>query len=128
MYIPTRTNIHITQTEIHAHIHIRQHTHTYIHTNFHIHTYIHIRIYIQNICVSPENFRCEFCKYYRWSGRFFSGATHPPAELHLWIIIFCAINIFSVGISICRSPLATMIPSDSFRMASKFTKPSWFST
>ena len=54
--------------------------------------------------------------------------THSPAVLHLWIIIFCARKIFSVGISIPKSPRATMIPSDSRRMSSKFSKPSWFST
>jgi hypothetical protein len=33
--------------------------------------------------------------------------TGLPAWLHCWIIIFCARKIFSVGISIPRSPRAT---------------------
>jgi len=33
--------------------------------------------------------------------------TGLPAKLHFWIIIFCARKIFSVGISMPRSPRAT---------------------
>mmetsp|Transcript_12108 Transcript_12108/g.19553 ORF Transcript_12108/g.19553 Transcript_12108/m.19553 type:complete len:204 (-) Transcript_12108:481-1092(-) len=54
--------------------------------------------------------------------------TGLPARLHFSIISFCAKNIFSVGISIPRSPRATITPSDSCRMSSKLTRPSWFST
>ena len=48
--------------------------------------------------------------------------------LHCWIIIFCAKKIFSVGISMPRSPRATMMASLFSKMSSKFCRPSWFST
>jgi len=35
-----------------------------------------------------------------------------PAILHFEINIFCAINTFSAGISIPKSPRATITPSD----------------
>ena len=54
--------------------------------------------------------------------------TGLPTMLHFWIIIFWARKIFSVGISMPRSPRATMMASDASRMASKFCRPSWFST
>ncbi len=41
-----------------------------------------------------------------------------PATLHFEIIIFYAKNTFSVGISIPRSPLATIMPSASAMIAS----------
>ena len=41
-----------------------------------------------------------------------------PALLHRPIIIFCARKTFSVGISIPRSPRATMMPSDASRISS----------
>mmetsp|Transcript_9527 Transcript_9527/g.28974 ORF Transcript_9527/g.28974 Transcript_9527/m.28974 type:complete len:224 (+) Transcript_9527:413-1084(+) len=50
-----------------------------------------------------------------------------PLLLHFWIISFCAMHICSVGISIPRSPLATMMASVFSRISSKFTRPSWFS-
>mmetsp|Transcript_13131 Transcript_13131/g.33535 ORF Transcript_13131/g.33535 Transcript_13131/m.33535 type:complete len:200 (-) Transcript_13131:596-1195(-) len=50
-----------------------------------------------------------------------------PARLHLAIIIFCAMKTFSGGISIPRSPRATMTPSVSSRISSKLRTPSWFS-
>mmetsp|Transcript_46230 Transcript_46230/g.104173 ORF Transcript_46230/g.104173 Transcript_46230/m.104173 type:complete len:315 (+) Transcript_46230:431-1375(+) len=53
--------------------------------------------------------------------------TGLPAMLHLAIIIFCARNTFSVGISIPRSPRATITPSVSARISSKLRIPSWFS-
>mmetsp|Transcript_114300 Transcript_114300/g.158683 ORF Transcript_114300/g.158683 Transcript_114300/m.158683 type:complete len:235 (-) Transcript_114300:328-1032(-) len=53
--------------------------------------------------------------------------TYLPAALHFVIIIFCAIQTFSIGISMPRSPRATITPSVSARMASKFRTPSWFS-
>mmetsp|Transcript_7845 Transcript_7845/g.35071 ORF Transcript_7845/g.35071 Transcript_7845/m.35071 type:complete len:232 (+) Transcript_7845:2527-3222(+) len=54
--------------------------------------------------------------------------TGLPAALHFSIMSFCARKIFSVGISMPRSPRATITPSLSSRMSSKFTRPSWFST
>ena len=53
-----------------------------------------------------------------------------PARTMLqdWIIIFCARKIFSVGISMPRSPRATMMASLLSRMSRKFCRPSWFST
>ena len=48
--------------------------------------------------------------------------------LQAWIIIFCARKIFSVGISMPRSPRATMMASLFSRISSKFCSPSWFST
>ena len=50
-----------------------------------------------------------------------------PTALHLSIIIFWATGTSSTGISTPRSPLATMIPSDSSRISSKLSTPSWFS-
>ena len=57
-----------------------------------------------------------------------SRAEEQLARLHFWIIIFCARKIFSVGISMPRSPRATMTASPVSRMSSKLTRPSWFST
>ena len=53
--------------------------------------------------------------------------TNLPAMLHFVIIIFCARATFSEGISMPRSPLATMMPSVYFRMSSKLRMPSSFS-
>mmetsp|Transcript_27782 Transcript_27782/g.64055 ORF Transcript_27782/g.64055 Transcript_27782/m.64055 type:complete len:231 (-) Transcript_27782:402-1094(-) len=53
--------------------------------------------------------------------------TGLPALLHLEIIIFCATNTFSIGISTPRSPRATMMPSASLRISSKLSSPCWFS-
>mmetsp|Transcript_7220 Transcript_7220/g.15621 ORF Transcript_7220/g.15621 Transcript_7220/m.15621 type:complete len:219 (-) Transcript_7220:659-1315(-) len=53
--------------------------------------------------------------------------TGLPATLHLLMIIFCAIATFSTGISTPMSPRATMMPSLSARISSKFWRPSWFS-
>mmetsp|Transcript_15742 Transcript_15742/g.61482 ORF Transcript_15742/g.61482 Transcript_15742/m.61482 type:complete len:215 (-) Transcript_15742:524-1168(-) len=53
--------------------------------------------------------------------------TGLAAMLHLEIIIFCARNTFCAAISMPRSPRATMMPSDSSRISSKFLTPSWFS-
>lgn len=53
--------------------------------------------------------------------------TGLPNQLHLSIMYFWARKTFSVGISIPRSPLATIIPSDVFMISSKFSRPSWFS-
>mmetsp|Transcript_1406 Transcript_1406/g.4254 ORF Transcript_1406/g.4254 Transcript_1406/m.4254 type:complete len:305 (+) Transcript_1406:1338-2252(+) len=50
-----------------------------------------------------------------------------PATLHFAIIIFCARNTFSDGISMPRSPRATMTPSVAARISSKLRIPSWFS-
>mmetsp|Transcript_24424 Transcript_24424/g.37111 ORF Transcript_24424/g.37111 Transcript_24424/m.37111 type:complete len:203 (-) Transcript_24424:298-906(-) len=44
-----------------------------------------------------------------------------------WIIHFWAIQIFSMGISIPRSPRATMMPSATSKISSKFAIPSTFS-
>ena len=53
--------------------------------------------------------------------------TNLPAMLHLVIIIFCARQTFSDGISMPRSPRATITPSVYFRMSSKLRMPSSFS-
>mmetsp|Transcript_40492 Transcript_40492/g.106845 ORF Transcript_40492/g.106845 Transcript_40492/m.106845 type:complete len:234 (+) Transcript_40492:1415-2116(+) len=53
--------------------------------------------------------------------------TGLPAMLHLAIIIFCARKTFSAGISMPRSPRATITPSVSARISSKLRIPSWFS-
>ena len=50
-----------------------------------------------------------------------------PARLHRPIIIFCARKIFSVGISMPRSPRATITPSVDSRISSNRLTPSWFS-
>ena len=50
-----------------------------------------------------------------------------PARLHRPIIIFCARKIFSVGISMPRSPRATITPSVTSRISSNRLTPSWFS-
>ena len=50
-----------------------------------------------------------------------------PAMLHLVIIIFWARATFSEGISMPRSPRATMTPSVYLRMSSKLRMPSSFS-
>ena len=50
-----------------------------------------------------------------------------PYLLHLAIICFCARNTFSVGISMPRSPRATIIPSEACMISSKFDVPCWFS-
>mmetsp|Transcript_2746 Transcript_2746/g.9993 ORF Transcript_2746/g.9993 Transcript_2746/m.9993 type:complete len:224 (+) Transcript_2746:1330-2001(+) len=54
--------------------------------------------------------------------------TGLPARLHFLICICCAMKMVSGGISMPRSPRATMMPSDFSRMSSKFSRPSWFST
>mmetsp|Transcript_32592 Transcript_32592/g.103865 ORF Transcript_32592/g.103865 Transcript_32592/m.103865 type:complete len:230 (-) Transcript_32592:752-1441(-) len=53
--------------------------------------------------------------------------TGLPTMLHLWMMRFCAVTTFSGGISIPRSPRATMTPSVARRMSSKLSRPSWFS-
>mmetsp|Transcript_62233 Transcript_62233/g.173879 ORF Transcript_62233/g.173879 Transcript_62233/m.173879 type:complete len:222 (+) Transcript_62233:88-753(+) len=53
--------------------------------------------------------------------------TGLPARLHLAIIIFCARKTFSGGISMPKSPRATMMPPLSWAIASKFFRPSSFS-
>mmetsp|Transcript_1935 Transcript_1935/g.4806 ORF Transcript_1935/g.4806 Transcript_1935/m.4806 type:complete len:301 (+) Transcript_1935:132-1034(+) len=53
--------------------------------------------------------------------------TGLPIRLHRPIIIFCAKNTFSGGISMPRSPRATMMPSLASTIASKFLRPSSFS-
>mmetsp|Transcript_5733 Transcript_5733/g.18938 ORF Transcript_5733/g.18938 Transcript_5733/m.18938 type:complete len:272 (+) Transcript_5733:817-1632(+) len=53
--------------------------------------------------------------------------TNLPAMLHLVIIIFCASATFSEGISIPRSPRATITPSVYLRISSKFSMPASFS-
>ena len=53
--------------------------------------------------------------------------TGLPARLHFAIIDFCARKTFSAGISMPRSPRATITPSVSARIASKLRTPSWFS-
>mmetsp|Transcript_1245 Transcript_1245/g.4884 ORF Transcript_1245/g.4884 Transcript_1245/m.4884 type:complete len:235 (+) Transcript_1245:785-1489(+) len=50
-----------------------------------------------------------------------------PAWLQAAIIIFWARKTFSVGISIPRSPRATMMPSARARISGKLSRPSWFS-
>mmetsp|Transcript_68685 Transcript_68685/g.196978 ORF Transcript_68685/g.196978 Transcript_68685/m.196978 type:complete len:329 (+) Transcript_68685:559-1545(+) len=53
--------------------------------------------------------------------------TGLPTMLHLEIIIFCAKNTFSGGISMPKSPRATMMPSLASQIALKFFRPSSFS-
>mmetsp|Transcript_12870 Transcript_12870/g.40647 ORF Transcript_12870/g.40647 Transcript_12870/m.40647 type:complete len:223 (+) Transcript_12870:571-1239(+) len=53
--------------------------------------------------------------------------TGLPTRLHLLIIIFCAANTFSIGISEPRSPRATITPSTTSKISSKLSSPSWFS-
>mmetsp|Transcript_52898 Transcript_52898/g.147305 ORF Transcript_52898/g.147305 Transcript_52898/m.147305 type:complete len:222 (-) Transcript_52898:585-1250(-) len=53
--------------------------------------------------------------------------TGLPFKLHLAIIIFCARKTFSGGISMPRSPRATIMPSLASTIASKFLRPSSFS-
>mmetsp|Transcript_30650 Transcript_30650/g.82006 ORF Transcript_30650/g.82006 Transcript_30650/m.82006 type:complete len:212 (+) Transcript_30650:821-1456(+) len=53
--------------------------------------------------------------------------TNFPAMLHLVMIIFCASATFSDGISIPRSPRATMIPSEYLMMSSMCANPASFS-
>mmetsp|Transcript_83269 Transcript_83269/g.268431 ORF Transcript_83269/g.268431 Transcript_83269/m.268431 type:complete len:389 (-) Transcript_83269:168-1334(-) len=53
--------------------------------------------------------------------------TGLPTMLHLEIIIFCAKNTFSGGISMPKSPRATMMASLASTIASKFFRPSSFS-
>mmetsp|Transcript_19420 Transcript_19420/g.48537 ORF Transcript_19420/g.48537 Transcript_19420/m.48537 type:complete len:366 (-) Transcript_19420:508-1605(-) len=53
--------------------------------------------------------------------------TNLPAMLHLVIIIFCASATFSEGISMPRSPRATITPSVYLRMSSMLDTPSSFS-
>mmetsp|Transcript_60416 Transcript_60416/g.134648 ORF Transcript_60416/g.134648 Transcript_60416/m.134648 type:complete len:204 (+) Transcript_60416:958-1569(+) len=56
------------------------------------------------------------------------ATTHGlPALRHLTIISFCSRKTFSGGISIPRSPRATMTPSVSSRISSNLSRPSWFS-
>mmetsp|Transcript_13569 Transcript_13569/g.42489 ORF Transcript_13569/g.42489 Transcript_13569/m.42489 type:complete len:294 (-) Transcript_13569:464-1345(-) len=50
-----------------------------------------------------------------------------PARLHLAIIIFCATKTLCAGISMPRSPRATITPSVTARISSKLRMPSWFS-
>mmetsp|Transcript_16021 Transcript_16021/g.47544 ORF Transcript_16021/g.47544 Transcript_16021/m.47544 type:complete len:378 (-) Transcript_16021:455-1588(-) len=50
-----------------------------------------------------------------------------PAMLALVIIIFCASGTFSTGISMPRSPRATMMPSVTSRISSKLSSPAAFS-
>mmetsp|Transcript_36070 Transcript_36070/g.60795 ORF Transcript_36070/g.60795 Transcript_36070/m.60795 type:complete len:203 (+) Transcript_36070:698-1306(+) len=54
--------------------------------------------------------------------------TGLPFTLQRSIMRFCTMNIFSIGISIPRSPRATIMPSDSSKMSSKLSRPSLFST
>mmetsp|Transcript_4814 Transcript_4814/g.14376 ORF Transcript_4814/g.14376 Transcript_4814/m.14376 type:complete len:224 (-) Transcript_4814:508-1179(-) len=53
--------------------------------------------------------------------------TGLPILLHFCIMSFWATQICSVGISIPRSPLATMMASVLSRISSKLMRPSWFS-
>ena len=53
--------------------------------------------------------------------------TNLPAMLHLVMSIFCARATFSDGISMPRSPRATMTPSVYLRISSKLVRPAWFS-
>mmetsp|Transcript_5899 Transcript_5899/g.17789 ORF Transcript_5899/g.17789 Transcript_5899/m.17789 type:complete len:233 (+) Transcript_5899:597-1295(+) len=53
--------------------------------------------------------------------------TGLPALLQVLIIIFWARKTFSGGISMPRSPRATMTASQASTMASKLSRPSWFS-
>ena len=50
-----------------------------------------------------------------------------PARLQRPMHIFCARKIFSVGISMPRSPRATITPSVASRISSNRFTPSWFS-
>mmetsp|Transcript_3863 Transcript_3863/g.10083 ORF Transcript_3863/g.10083 Transcript_3863/m.10083 type:complete len:232 (-) Transcript_3863:267-962(-) len=50
-----------------------------------------------------------------------------PAARHLLIISFCSRNTFSGGISMPRSPRATITPSVAARISSNLSRPSWFS-
>mmetsp|Transcript_6758 Transcript_6758/g.16420 ORF Transcript_6758/g.16420 Transcript_6758/m.16420 type:complete len:310 (+) Transcript_6758:793-1722(+) len=53
--------------------------------------------------------------------------TGLAARLHLRMMDFWATKTFAGGISIPRSPRATITPSVAARMASKLSRPSWFS-
>mmetsp|Transcript_52254 Transcript_52254/g.155929 ORF Transcript_52254/g.155929 Transcript_52254/m.155929 type:complete len:201 (-) Transcript_52254:150-752(-) len=53
--------------------------------------------------------------------------TGLPTRLQCAIIIFCATKTFSGGISMPRSPRATMMPSLASAMAAKFLTPASFS-
>mmetsp|Transcript_74852 Transcript_74852/g.231249 ORF Transcript_74852/g.231249 Transcript_74852/m.231249 type:complete len:237 (-) Transcript_74852:175-885(-) len=53
--------------------------------------------------------------------------TNFPAKLQRPIMTFCAMNTCSGGISMPKSPLATMIPSLAAKISSKFLNPSPFS-
>mmetsp|Transcript_31571 Transcript_31571/g.91810 ORF Transcript_31571/g.91810 Transcript_31571/m.91810 type:complete len:219 (+) Transcript_31571:652-1308(+) len=53
--------------------------------------------------------------------------TGLPTMLQREIIIFWAMKTWWGGISMPRSPRATMMPSLASRMSSKFSRPSWFS-
>ena len=56
------------------------------------------------------------------------ATTHGlPAARHLSIIIFCSRKTRSGGISIPRSPRATITPSVTLRISSNLSSPSWFS-
>mmetsp|Transcript_35669 Transcript_35669/g.114062 ORF Transcript_35669/g.114062 Transcript_35669/m.114062 type:complete len:314 (-) Transcript_35669:594-1535(-) len=50
-----------------------------------------------------------------------------PRRAQVEIIIFCARNTFSGGISMPKSPRATMMESHASQIASKLSRPSWFS-
>ncbi|KYC62777.1 hypothetical protein B4099_2653 [Heyndrickxia coagulans] len=53
--------------------------------------------------------------------------TGLPSVLHFLIISFCTSGTASVGISTPRSPRATIKPSDTARISSILSTPSWFS-
>mmetsp|Transcript_14076 Transcript_14076/g.58787 ORF Transcript_14076/g.58787 Transcript_14076/m.58787 type:complete len:350 (-) Transcript_14076:500-1549(-) len=53
--------------------------------------------------------------------------TGLPAMLQRLMMSFCTSNIFSSGISMPRSPRATMMPSDSRMISSMLSSASWFS-
>mmetsp|Transcript_7494 Transcript_7494/g.22849 ORF Transcript_7494/g.22849 Transcript_7494/m.22849 type:complete len:215 (-) Transcript_7494:446-1090(-) len=53
--------------------------------------------------------------------------TGLPTRLHFRMIIFCTWNIFSIGISMPRSPRATMMPSEAAMISSMLSRPSSFS-
>ena len=53
--------------------------------------------------------------------------TGLPTWLHFLIIHFWATKTLEGGISMPRSPLATMMPSALSRISSKLLRPSWFS-
>ncbi|EEQ36029.1 hypothetical protein CLUG_00151 [Clavispora lusitaniae ATCC 42720] len=53
--------------------------------------------------------------------------TGLAAKLHLAINCFCTTRTCGAGISIPKSPSATMTPSVSFKMSSKLLTPCWFS-